>query len=578
VAKDRKIDAEDACPIPPGVEILKKSELGSLTNMILQVDWRVVLPVFSVGLFLTVYGLLIPLLPLFSLPEDPDTWNQSFSQSPIFHYIDMRNWIPRFSKQVVHEGDLILNSSEVFVIENCTYFVNGMVCVSDDARLVLRNAELWIKKTTTWSSNTSIPMADLLLTNSSRLEAFKSSIVTDSDVEIVLIDNSSADIRGSNFTNSVLIGLGDASLEIDQSVVYGIDLGNKASVTVNDSEIDFLGVSWTSLRTFPPLKGYSWTDTCAQVYNSTIVMLNLRAVGSSISVLGNLGGWHQSWSPSNIIQGGRFFNVTLRESDVERVFLIADNSTVYIRDNSDILALSMYGGSLTFANNSISGLGIHSSKIDVSDSVLNNFNPWDESVGNVTRTFIEYFSLEEFNGSLRLKQVKAISIWLGGSSGRILGDIQITRTWPPINDFNDPGISSPPTMLKRGYEVLAEAEGKAAEGVELTLRNSQNETLWTGKTDVSGRATFNVTYYHIWKLHNYNWLENATSTLTMTARVGETEQAQNVTIVSASPIIFNFAEAPEHPVWADKTTLTLSGTIIMIGAVSLAAMKRRRKI
>jgi hypothetical protein len=64
----------------------------------------------------------------------------------------------------------------------------------------------------------------------------------------------------------------------------------------------------------------------------------------------------------------------------------------------------------------------------------------------------------------------------------------------------------------------------------------------------------------------------------MTARVGETEQAQNVTIVSASPIIFNFAEAPEHPVWADKTTLTLSGTIIMIGAVSLAAMKRRRKI
>lgn len=541
--------------------------------MVLQVDWRIVLPVFSLGLILTIYGLLIPLPPLFVLPKDPETWNQPFTQyPPVGPYYDMRNWTPRFPKQVVHDGDLILNGSETLVIENSTYMVNGSIRVSDNASLKLRNAELWIKKTTTSPSNSSIPMADLLLTDSSRLEMFNSSIVVKYYPEIVLIDQSRAVIKDSNFASdrAIFIVWDEAHVNIKRSTVYGIDLSLKASCTVNDSKIDHFSLGWSSARVYPlnPLD-IPWQNVQARVYNSTIVILELRAVESSINVIGNIGGWHQIWSPSNFIQGGSYSNITLSESDIKSIMLLAENSTVNVRNNSDIWVLSLRGSTLTFINNSISELYFDYSKVDVSDSVIKIFNPSGESVGNVSRTLIDGLSLSDFNGSLRLEQVKTTSLWLQGNVGEILGDIQVVNKTSTIDNL---GVWS---LLKRGYTVLAEVDGRAAEGVELTLRNDQNET-WEGKTNTTGRANFNVTYYRLWKLPNYIWADNATSTLTLTARLGDAEQVQNVTITSESPIMFSFTNARKSSIWTNKTTLIFSGTVIMIGALGFAVIKRRR--
>ena len=81
MTKNKKIDAEDACPFPPGVELPEKDRLRTFINSIRLVDWRVSVPVFSIGLIILVYGLLISLPTPITLPKEPMEWSKTFGGS-----------------------------------------------------------------------------------------------------------------------------------------------------------------------------------------------------------------------------------------------------------------------------------------------------------------------------------------------------------------------------------------------------------------------------------------------------------------------------------------------------------------
>jgi hypothetical protein len=117
-----------------------------------------------------------------------------------------------------------------------------------------------------------------------------------------------------------------------------------------------------------------------------------------------------------------------------------------------------------------------------------------------------------------------------------------------------------------------------AQGVGLTLRNG-NTTLSSGSTDASGVAYFNTTYFHIWRLDVGTWAnDNSTSTLTLTARLGDELQVNNVSAYSSSPIVFRFEKAPEPPIWGNRYALLIAGGLMIMITLAYIFLKRKWKV
>jgi hypothetical protein len=556
---------EDACPFPPGIELPKKDSVGAFTISIRRVDWRVVAPVFSLGLILLVYSLLIPPPIPIMFPKEPEMWNQAIPQLTSTYH-ELENWTPRYSKQVLHDGDLLLNESERLVIENCTYILNGSMLVSDNASVVLNNAELWIKKHTSWSLGDIIPVGvDALFTKWSRLEVSNSSILAQSSVDISFIDSSNARIVGSNFNYSDIYMDQRSQILVDRSTVWNVGLWGNASLVAKESRICNLG----------PVSKDIWQQNVipytvrAEIYNSSIGKLFVKAYETSIEIQGDAKRG-SPWSPSQFCEGGIWFNVTLYNSDYESLVLESFNSTVNIEDNRDIMDAWLLGGSLTLVNSSLARLGFGNIVATVSDSVVGYFGIHENTTGVISRSFLEDFHLHDFSGTLRLEQVRAIRFDGHDVDGTVLGDLDVTNS-SKIDFWN-------PSKLTRSYEVQAIAEGNAIKGAALTLLNDKNVTVWEGETDDSGRAKFNLTYYRQWKLAPFTWADNnVTSTLTLTAKVGQTKLAQNVTVNISTPIVFRFDNAPDPSIWENKTLMMLSGSGFMVAAVGLITFNVFRK-
>jgi hypothetical protein len=58
---------------------------------------------------------------------------------------DYAGWSPRFEEQVVYEGDLILQGNDELVIENITFILDGKLLVRDNAKLIIKNGELYVE-------------------------------------------------------------------------------------------------------------------------------------------------------------------------------------------------------------------------------------------------------------------------------------------------------------------------------------------------------------------------------------------------------------------------------------------------
>jgi hypothetical protein len=46
-----------------------------------------------------------------------------------------------YENLITHEGDLIINGTQTFVVENCTFVQTGNVYVRDNGTLVIKNCE-----------------------------------------------------------------------------------------------------------------------------------------------------------------------------------------------------------------------------------------------------------------------------------------------------------------------------------------------------------------------------------------------------------------------------------------------------
>jgi hypothetical protein len=486
----------------------------------------------------------------------------------VTYYYNLINWAPKYTNQVIHNGNLILKPGEEYVIENCTYTLNGTFLASANSTLVLRNAELWVKPTTNWDPAGPFPvLADLIFTNSSKLQMVNSTIICEGAIDVVLLNKSTADIQRSNLTHATLNGADDSLIRVDHSTLGIIDVASSSSCSIRNSQVDFLTPGYqawmTQIQQF-----YPWENTRAEIINSTVRELGVKTQGSSVEVKGPLAGEFSSWSPAVICRGGRWFNVSVMDSNIGSVRLFAYNSTVDVVDNQDLNYLVVNGGSAKLSGVSIPVLFLENCTASVSGSVFTGFELMGDSVVSVRDSLVEGLGIDYFVGRLSCDQVSALRLTGNYVNGTVDGSLYFKG--------NESGIWSlqGSSRLMREFSVVAEAGGVLAPGVVLTLSKG-NSTLWSGSTDASGQFGFNATYYHLWRLGVGVWADdNSTSILTLTARLGDEGKASNVTVESSTPIVFSFERTQEPPLWGNRFFLLVSGVLIIIGASVYVLLKK----
>jgi hypothetical protein len=131
-----------------------------------------------------------------------------FSGNPSTEYISETNKVSSSmiaSENVtIHEGDLIINGTQTYVIENCTYIQRGNIRVSDSARVKVRNAILRIDPQDYWFQ------FEFSVDSQATLEVFNSTVNVPEGAWLSCAGNSNVNIVQSSL-EGIPVGAADRS-------------------------------------------------------------------------------------------------------------------------------------------------------------------------------------------------------------------------------------------------------------------------------------------------------------------------------------------------------------------------------
>jgi len=106
--------------------------------------------------------LVLVLIGIFSVPKQASVGCTSETKVST-------NCVASYENVTAHEGDLIIDGTQIYVIQNCTYIQKGNISLKDYGKLVVNNAVLKINQTRLWECNfrtsdySSLELEDALL-------------------------------------------------------------------------------------------------------------------------------------------------------------------------------------------------------------------------------------------------------------------------------------------------------------------------------------------------------------------------------------------------------------------------------
>jgi len=458
-----------------------------------------------------------------------------------------------FPGNAVEATDLVLSGDQTMVIENATHTVTGNVFVRDSAKLTLRNATLilniayhgefkiWVTGSATLeviNSNIKTSLANesagIMLQGQSNLSVQdlnpqegqrgatfsfglvgsaqkftgKASLLNSKfwDLSLFFSPSGAGTIHVSSCqSNSLTMRFSDGyqgefsnlkpglfsswtyhdagyDISIENTAVDSItvtcDAPRGAQITVRDSEIFQFASTFAS----PTIN--------MRAVNSKLQQLPLHALRDvTASFWGLKTGLFSNWRLSNNSTGGPLPEIILENTEVvDRWSVNAFGANITVDDS--VLDIRCYSGSVsnsfTVTNSTVKELMFYQSI----DSVL-NFD----------------------NTSLSL-----INVYVPPVSGTITGNLSFPQGAEIRNWVS-------PSTLKRTYPVSAtDQAGNALAGASLSLYSKTGELVWSGQTDTSGKASFEIqftddNYSDAWSLkmtHDGKTASNDVTLLTST--------------------------------------------------------------
>jgi hypothetical protein len=576
--KRRSDGKRDACPIPPGIrpeerDLKPNMSLPSFLDRFFE-DWRKVTLTLGVAAVVMAYSFLMVPPPMVSFPKSPDTWDQPIPEQN-YTQPETLQWSPRYEKEIVFEKDTVLNGSRTLVLENCSCVFNGLLLVKDDARLILRNADVFVRKKSGWTSLDIVPFPYYFaFMNSSSLEAYNSTIFFQGRGEIGFFNSSNCFMDSSNIPTASFDAYDDSRLQFNKCSINTLGpLGNSSS-TVRDSSIQIIDSYYYYRFGRPPF----FSDASVDIFSSKIGALHLKVRDSKIVLKKPIRGFFSHWAPNvDLCGGGESLNIVLHDSELlSQSDLWFVNCTVEVQGAKDLGQIIVESSSLIFNNSSCTDLSVaRCREVEVTDSLIYWLIIGEGVDAVIRRTKIKYISLGRVDGTLEFDQVKAnrFSVSFPVTSSypsdrycRLKGSLLIEN----VTSFDLYGKFK----IMRSYDVVAVKGDRACPGAKLSLKDSSGNLIWEGETDGEGRGSFNLTLVKLWKTEKYVFVTNVTDSYSLEAVADGVKSNSSVNILTPTPIIFSFPPEPQKPLWAENWFLTAASSMTIL-VVSVGFLFRR---
>jgi len=410
------------------------------------------------------------------------------------------SFLSMYENVTTHEGDLIINGTQNFVIENCTYMQTGNIYVSDYAKLIIRNVAL----------------------NMSRL--------FHPIIGCLIVDHwATLEMTNSIVHNGWLGCFGDSQASINGSFLEGTAVKGeeRSSITSNNCSSDAeLGLTG---------------DSKTLVLNSSFLLTTLCFETKQVGNLGGLKpGYFDFWNlrQNQTVQDVDYDLVLLNtsvggwvlEMDYDAMVVVSNSSIDMMRLRFRETTTKINGlrsgfyetwsnGYITLENTSVALWIFHffDSIIEVRGAEAGVYASGSSSI-SITNSNIESFWTGWFSGTVYFNQSNVVLGQILESGFYMLGNVaQLEKDGEWIQ-----------SNVTRNYSIITtDISGNPMGNVELTLLDQNNTLVWVGTADSSSGTNFNLTFTD----------SNYTDTLRLEAVKGNLSGTQNVTFLSDTPVI-----------------------------------------
>jgi len=583
----RRGEALEACPFPPDRKPPENDALSKILNFYDEVfgNWKVVVSVLSIASLVFAYSLLFMPPPPAPSVSVPDSWGRPF---PKYEYAPTEEfvWVPQYENQTVQQGDLVLEGDDVLLIENRTYILDGLLLAKDNAKLVLRNAELYIKERRGgWFWHDILPFLLYMGFNDSAVfEAYNSSVLSeDRLIWIGFFGNSKSFINSSRLDSVSMFGDEDSFFLINNSTLSGINVARKAGCKAVNSEIFSVDCFSILDDMIWPFSQKIWEECRVELWNSSLERLSMKAKNCEASISTPLLGFHRYWNSYELFTGEEVvaFNVTLYNTNLTGPDWGIDlvSGGLRVESPSDVSCVSVQNGSLLVTNRSMDftrcedgSLVITSSSINflrcIGDSIVDIYDSnirWIEFEhrinANISRSKTNRLILDSYNGMAHfdVSLVKEIELY-EKLDAQMEGSVSFRENATREGLYWDSGV------ITRDFEVWTHAGNWVLPNVHLTLFDKDNKPVWDSKTDRNGIASFNISFCKWWPLYErYKYVNNYEDQWRLEATSGEIVKDATIGLfMTDTPIVFTFPPISEPPFWKHRWLLSSVSVIAII--------------
>lgn len=391
---------------------------------------------------------------------------------------------------IIHEGDLVIEGTQTFVIENCTYYQTGNIYAQDHGRLVIRNSVLVFKQTLGHEFSFGV-------NNQATLEIENSELMSTPDTEAIRItvgDSGLAYIKGLSIVGrkgrwGSVYFYGDSHGYIMDSSVWQLIIDGNADVECSNSTIDYeISLCLHSPYTFDinglePGRYIYWdlqenettTANCELLFKNTLVTSwSLIVERDCIATISNstfntfsfdlIDTFAQIENIKNSTTDWNFGSVTITNSHVSSWhFTFSDNISAVVKNSDITVACSWNSNPKSVIAISNSRIGLHF---------------W-------------HYRGAIFSNQTTCWMIDTIytDVFLDGNLSFEYGNLPSYLLQPT---FPTNWISS---NITRNYNIAVDdTDGNSVANVELTLLDRNDTAVWNGTADNLGKADFNLTF------------------------------------------------------------------------------------
>jgi hypothetical protein len=433
--------------------------------------------------------------------------------------------ISAYENVTTHEGDLVINGTQTFLIENCVYVQTGNTYVSDYGKLVIDNS--------------------LFIVNQAHMGQYEARIDGHASLEIV-----------------------DSEITSHERLPTGATTEGLSRVTIQNANVtwSFSFFGQHIAITNSTLESIAWRNSYVSVANSTINTIGIHFDAAHVATIDDLKpNLYQSWQyrldASYLVLENTsvkawllcFFSdsiITVTDSELESVSLHFDamaeisglrpskygylnlqaNESVNVSydltlENTSVRhwTIVAYGGSkMVIRNTSAHIAAFESGKVHVEDSTVDLLHICDNAEATIMNSRINGLLFQNFHGSVFFDETE-VEIGVCHFHG---SDFYLSGNFVFIQ--RDVGFLCVSSKITRSFNLIAEDYSyNPMENVKLTLSSQSGVSIWNGTTDGVGQANFNLTFAD----------GNYTDDPRLEAVKGNYSASMNVGFLSDTPVV-----------------------------------------